>query len=835
MTFPFRRSSQTYVSSANEAFRVVLPADIQQGDIIIIYYAGDGNLSTLLATTGDLQGYNLYSSYIVSSSLVHGVIYKPANGDEGGQTLFAGTSPNERWCISVNVFGDTEQYLVTGARFDTNTGSSNPNPGVIPTAAGDRAYLLTLAGEGTTAITAQPSGYTLVHNLTNASAEGVVLGFAEKFANVASEDPGVWTRASAPWVATSMSWRGRTTDRHPRFARQDSQVLSGGTKNYTVNIPVGTHRRFFALLNAASSTVSSIVLDPSGLNLPLSVVTDGVTNAETGTAGTARASTWYTLDSSLIPAAGAYTLRVITSVTGDCALQSMTLVNAQQGLLVHAVAVGTTSGTIAAPPECVVLSTAVQPLSLHPSNDIIWESRTGLTQMSTWSPPHFMSSFALRVATGPTASLTFESAGGLAAEAFATFTLLYDTELDLEEEVTLSEALDVEGALATTLEEELTISESLELGVIFEVEDAAATSSTQVRVDFTSAYDTDEGLTPSNYTIPGLDVIGVSPASSKSVILTTTPQDPELTYTVTVSEDVEGFGGDPLDPENNIASFEGYSATSFTARAQSPQKVQLTFSNEMDLNEAFTDPSNYTLIKVDGTSVTVTAVEATGLENSHASLTLGDSLEPNNTYNVTVSPNVRTIGDDFVSPDTAIFTWTPYAPSPIVLDFERFSGEVSGGLLGQPAGQVFFSPAFEQSAANSILEVDQVSVCTRAYDTYEFPELPDPPILYTFPAPNSPQTSSLLNGTTILFAPAERQGLARVNLTCLPEDAYTPPVDGPADATLVETIDITRAGFLNDVRWETFPADTAEIGVFTTADNLTPIGPGPTSNINLQP
>src|SRR5690606_28618230 len=62
--------------------------------------------------------------------------------------------------------------------------------------------------------------------------------------------------------------------------------------------------------------------------------------------------------------------------------------------------------------------------------------------------------------------------------------------------------------------------------------------------------------------------------------------------------------------------------------------------------------------------------------------------------------------------------------SPVRLEFERFSGEVSGGLLGSPAGQVFLSPAFGASPANSVLEIESVAVCTRSSDVYEIPQVP---------------------------------------------------------------------------------------------------------------
>jgi len=267
----------------------------------------------------------------------------------------------------------------------------------------------------------------------------------------------------------------------------------------------------------------------------------------------------------------------------------------------------------------------------------------------------------------------------------------------------------------------------------------------------------------------------------------------------------------------------------FVAAAQSLRKVQVVFSEAMTVDAEYTDASNYTVTKTDGTSIAVTG--ATSLGNQNVELTLGADLEVVSRYTLQISSDVTTAGAQSLSPDTFVFQFL--ATKPLRLGFESFTGEVTGGLLGSPAGQVFFSPALEVATASSTIQVDDISVCTRAYDVYEIPEIPDPPYLYTYPSPDQVATSSLLN-TAALFASAERMGLARLDLVDAQEDTFTAPEDGPADAVLVETIDITTGGFLNDLRWETYPADTATIGVFTTADNSAPIGDGGTTNISLQ-
>lgn len=48
---------------------------------------------------------------------------------------------------------------------------------------------------------------------------------------------------------------------------------------------------------------------------------------------------------------------------------------------------------------------------------------------------------------------------------------------------------------------------------------------------------------------------------------------------------------------------------------------------------------------------------------------------------------------------------------------------------------VFFSPASEQAAANSVIQIESVDVCTIAYDAYVIPLPVDPPPLFTYGPP----------------------------------------------------------------------------------------------------
>lgn len=381
------------------------------------------------------------------------------------------------------------------------------------------------------------------------------------------------------------------------------------------------------------------------------------------------------------------------------------------------------------------------------------------------------------------------------------------------------------------LTEYLTVGESLDVDLPFVLDGAVAPSSFRVEATFSYAVDPTEGLNPSNYSIPGLTVLGVAAhLTDPATVVLTTSEQLSILYTLTVTPVVvESTAGDPLVSGQNTAAFTGYGiAPSFQPAAMATRKVEIIFSEPMLENADLISPANYTVKSVSGATIPISSVVESGPSPiQRVTLTLGADLQPNNHYAATVDAAIKSAAWGVsVYPNTVLFSWIP-GTSQISIGMSRFSGEVSGGLLGQPLGQIYFSPALETAIANSSVEVDEVSLCTRAWDQYTFPELPDPPILYTF---SVGETSVIGN---VLWAPAERLGLAQVILHDLRQETMPAAVDGPADATLVETIDITRASFLNDVRWKLYDGGGAT--VFSTADNLTPIGPGPTTNINLQP
>ena len=276
----------------------------------------------------------------------------------------------------------------------------------------------------------------------------------------------------------------------------------------------------------------------------------------------------------------------------------------------------------------------------------------------------------------------------------------------------------------------------------FGVDSASSLGLQSVRATFTDSLDVvaSATTTASNYTISGLTVISVildpSDPDQKSVILTTSGQTYQ-SYTVTVNTVIADAFGDTLDPQSNTTNFTGFSTQAgYFATAQSATRVQLVFITDMENNSDFIDPTNYTVLDLNGNMISVLEVTANGSGGNfpRCTLTLGSPLSLGIGYYVTISSSIVGNSGLEIQPKTsAVFSWTQ-KPLSLSLPVSAFTGEVRGGLYGDPLGLVFFSPSLTDTPApNSSIQVDEVDVCTRAYDSYEFPPVPENlPTLYTY-------------------------------------------------------------------------------------------------------
>jgi hypothetical protein len=362
---------------------------------------------------------------------------------------------------------------------------------------------------------------------------------------------------------------------------------------------------------------------------------------------------------------------------------------------------------------------------------------------------------------------------------------------------------------------------------------AEALSQTLVRVRYTAMFDTSfpDLLALFNYSIsPSVTIHSISIESAQSVLLNTDPLTGPL-YTVTI-EDARGYFGQPLNPYLTSQSFFGVPATpTFFAVATRKTRVRAVFSNVMLQNSSLTDPSQYQLTDLNGTSIPILSVETEQVSDVRSTvLLLGADLVDERHYQVTTLPGIVTADLEGLNPNTSVFQWVENVlrtQVPVV----DFSGEVQNGLYGIHGGLVFFSPALQNSASNSIIQVEEVDVCTRAFDEYHPPQPIDPPVLSTYglsswtpaqwagvdPIPYVPPVTTL-NSDAALWAAFPRLLDAKFELTMpapapggpdtLTTDHVSPAQDSICDITLSETWDLTRVSLLNVTSWRLFDNDT---------------------------
>jgi len=356
---------------------------------------------------------------------------------------------------------------------------------------------------------------------------------------------------------------------------------------------------------------------------------------------------------------------------------------------------------------------------------------------------------------------------------------------------------------------------------------------TSAVLQFTAPLDLTHGSTldPLSYSIPGLTVLSVQVLFPDVLRLVTTVQGWVL-YEVTVHPSVRSTSRLPIEIDQRVDTFSGYATTpSFFATAQSSTRVQVIAGADLLSDLALAAASSYQVFDLLGNPVPVIlATPRTYLGvTRRVDLDLGVALLPNQFYRVVVANVVFTVDGRNLVPNEATFLWKP-KPLTVAAAIPDFSGEVSGGLFGTPAGLVFFSPSLEDVAPLSAIQIDELSVCSRAYEVYEYPKPVDPLPLSTFGGYNPGQTN---NTAYVLWAPFPRLNEAKMALSAIYPEVYAGANSGRCVAVLDEPHDPLLVSLLNNPYWQTF--GTGVLHPFKTASNLAPIPAGTTTTITIVP
>lgn len=266
-------------------------------------------------------------------------------------------------------------------------------------------------------------------------------------------------------------------------------------------------------------------------------------------------------------------------------------------------------------------------------------------------------------------------------------------------------------------------------------------------------------------------------------------------------------------------------------RAVSATRVLVLFGSVMTNDSTLVDPTTYTLRQNDSTTIDVASVAA-GPGLTYVTLTLVSSLTPYKLNQIEI-PGALSLGGIPLAGLILPFQWQG-ATLHTRIQMQDFTGEVTSGILGDPRGLVFFSPSLDVPAPGSVVQVEDVSVCARPYDTYTIPQPIDPPALYTYnPTVNGP-TASMLNGA-VLWGAFPRLSDARTDVGLKVPDTATEAVDSHAIATLTEQWDPTYVSLLNSVAWKLFDNAGSPPLTFSTANNAGPIPGGSTTTVTLEP
>jgi hypothetical protein len=369
---------------------------------------------------------------------------------------------------------------------------------------------------------------------------------------------------------------------------------------------------------------------------------------------------------------------------------------------------------------------------------------------------------------------------------------------------------------------------------LFGVGGAVAYTNTSVQVRFTDLIDqTDfDFLDPANYTIvapvtlpptPNLTVFAVTVESADSVVLLTYPQQ-QVEYTVTVTSG-RSLSQIQLSPQYDSATFLGLpQLPTYFPAGTTPTRVRCIFDTTMQRTPA-TTLGNYTVTDLNGNVLPIVSVTAEQSGDPvSVVLTLSVPMTTTSWYQTVLSDAILSTFGYHLLPLTHVFQWVQSAQSTSV-PIPEFSGEVQGGQFGFPNGLVFFSPSLNVAASNSVIQVEEVAVCTTAYDQYHFPQPVDPSPFYVW-SPTAPQTFLGQSGI-VLFAGFPRLSEATFELeftgTHL-QDQVPEAFDGSCSILMQTGFAPGYVALLNDPTWWMFDGTHSTTPpMFICANNLAPI------------
>lgn len=219
MTFPVIADTNSSEVGAGTNHTVNLPANISNGDLLLIFFATDGD-----NTITNWNGFTELVSESNGTANFFAIGYKNASGSEGG-TIDITTSVSEPSSHVTYRITGWDSGQIPQASTVAEASSNTPNPTILTPTGGAKDYLWILAAgwDRNRTISAWNANFTLDRLYISGGGSGdCSVGISARNENVASKDPGSIT------INTADTWCAWTVAVHPITA---TYSLTGITKD----------------------------------------------------------------------------------------------------------------------------------------------------------------------------------------------------------------------------------------------------------------------------------------------------------------------------------------------------------------------------------------------------------------------------------------------------------------------------------------------------------------------------------------------------------------------------------------------------------------------------
>ena len=263
-TFPEVVATNSSASTSNVSnHNVALPAGIEAGDLLLVFWADRDNTSTVTIPSGWTALYNT-----VTSNFRRLAMYRIADGTEGA-TQTVTTSSSERSAhTSYRIAAGTYEGVPVAGNVATGTNAS-PNPPNLVSGFGERPTLWIAAAHttGNSSSTA-PGNYTnLIAGYTGSTGTSHArMSTAIRLLESASEDPASFALGiSRTWGANTVAVQGRSVVTQPRshaiVSEGHSVTLSGQQIVDDLTVEPGATLQFASSEVLLSVLGSNVVLN----------------------------------------------------------------------------------------------------------------------------------------------------------------------------------------------------------------------------------------------------------------------------------------------------------------------------------------------------------------------------------------------------------------------------------------------------------------------------------------------------------------------------------------------------------------------------------------------